>query len=436
MERVESAVTSTFDPDALRQRTGRNATSDCARTATSSTGRSSARSPTTSTTRTSIRWSGSRCSTRSTWSSSAAGSAACWPGPACRRPASTTSASSRRAATSAARGTGTATRARRATSSRTSTSRCWRRSGTSRGEVLQGARDPRAQPGHRPRTSTCTTARCFQTEVTELRWDEDAGVGWSRRATGDELRARFVCMANGRCTGPSCRGSTGSRRSPGTRSTPAAGTTPTPAVIPRRAWTGCAGKRVGIIGTGATAVQCVPHVGAAAEHLYVFQRTPSSIDVRANRPTDPEWAANLEPGWQQRRMENFNNLVTGVPRGRGPRRRRVDGHHRQAAAACCATPTSTDLSPEGVASARRAGRLREDGVDPGARRHHRQRPGDGRRAQAVLPAVLQAAVLPRRVPRHLQPSERDARRHGRSWRRPHHRDAASSSARPSSSSTA
>ena len=71
------------------------------------------------------------------------------------------------------------------------------------------------------------------------------------------------------------------------------------------------GKRVGIIGTGATAVQCVPHVGAAAEHLYVFQRTPSSIDVRNNRPTDPEWAASLEPGWQKRRMENFNTLVSG-----------------------------------------------------------------------------------------------------------------------------
>ena len=75
--------------------------------------------------------------------------------------------------------------------------------------------------------------------------------------------------------------------------------------------TGLKGKRVGIIGTGATAVQCVPHVGEAAEHLYVFQRTPSSIDVRANRPTDPDWAASLEPGWQRRRMDNFNTLVSG-----------------------------------------------------------------------------------------------------------------------------
>ena len=66
-----------------------------------------------------------------------------------------------------------------------------------------------------------------------------------------------------------------------------------------------------IIGTGATAVQCVPHLGASAKQLYVFQRTPSSIDVRGDRPTDPEWAASLEPGWHQQRMDNFNTLVSG-----------------------------------------------------------------------------------------------------------------------------
>ena len=51
-----------------------------------------------------------------------------------------------------------------------------------------------------------------------------------------------------------------------------------------RSWRTCPDKRVGIIGTGATAIQCVPHLAAAAQHLYVFQRTPSSVDVRANRP--------------------------------------------------------------------------------------------------------------------------------------------------------
>ena len=68
---------------------------------------------------------------------------------------------------------------------------------------------------------------------------------------------------------------------------------------------------MGIIGTGATAVQVVPHVAASAAELFVFQRTPSSIDVRANRPTDASWASSLEPGWQRKRMENFTLLTSG-----------------------------------------------------------------------------------------------------------------------------
>lgn len=72
-------------------------------------------------------------------------------------------------------------------------------------------------------------------------------------------------------------------------------------------------KRVGIIGTGATGIQCIPHLGKAAQHLYVFQRTPSSVGPRGNKPTDPAWVETLEPGWQKRRRENFNAVVTGKP---------------------------------------------------------------------------------------------------------------------------
>ena len=75
--------------------------------------------------------------------------------------------------------------------------------------------------------------------------------------------------------------------------------------------TGLHGKRIGITGTGATAVQRMPDLGESAEHPYVFQRTPSSVDVRNNRPTDPEWAASLGPGWQKRRIDNFDTLVSG-----------------------------------------------------------------------------------------------------------------------------
>jgi cation diffusion facilitator CzcD-associated flavoprotein CzcO len=72
-------------------------------------------------------------------------------------------------------------------------------------------------------------------------------------------------------------------------------------------------KVVGIIGTGASAIQAVSPLAESAKHLYVFQRTPSAIGVRGNRPTPPDFADDLEPGWQRRRMENFSAVMSGVP---------------------------------------------------------------------------------------------------------------------------
>jgi cyclohexanone monooxygenase len=72
-------------------------------------------------------------------------------------------------------------------------------------------------------------------------------------------------------------------------------------------------KSVAIIGTGATAIQCVPFVGKYAKHTYVFQRTPSSVDLRGNKPTDPKWVASLKPGWQRQRAENFAEIISGRP---------------------------------------------------------------------------------------------------------------------------
>jgi cation diffusion facilitator CzcD-associated flavoprotein CzcO len=81
-------------------------------------------------------------------------------------------------------------------------------------------------------------------------------------------------------------------------------------------WTGApmtnlGDKRVGIIGTGATAVQCIPPLARDAGELYVFQRTPSSVDERNNHPIDPDWFAKLEPGWQKEWLVNFATLQTG-----------------------------------------------------------------------------------------------------------------------------
>jgi cyclohexanone monooxygenase len=151
----------------------------------------------------------------------------------------------------------------------------------------------------------------FQTEVTAMEWDEDAARWIVRTNRGDAMRARFVVLANGPLHRPKLPGIPGVESFTGHS-------------FHTSRWdydyTGgnadggldkLGDKRVGIIGTGATAVQCVPHLGAAAKQLYVFQRTPSSIDVRNNRPTDPEWAASLQPGWQKQRMDNFNILVNG-----------------------------------------------------------------------------------------------------------------------------
>jgi cyclohexanone monooxygenase len=152
---------------------------------------------------------------------------------------------------------------------------------------------------------------CFQTEVTEIRWDEDSARWIIATSRGDRMKARFVCMANGPLHRPKLPGIPGVESFEGHSFHTSRWDYAYTGGDPDGKLTGLRGKRVGIIGTGATAVQCVPHLGETADHLYVFQRTPSSIDVRANRPTDPEWARSLEPGWHRKRMDNFNILVSG-----------------------------------------------------------------------------------------------------------------------------
>ena len=154
---------------------------------------------------------------------------------------------------------------------------------------------------------------CFQTEVTEVRWDDDAQRWIISTNRDDRMRARFVCMANGPLHRPKLPGIAGVETYRGHSFHTSRWDYDYTGGTSDGGLSGLAGKRIGIIGTGATAVQCVPHIGAAAGELFVFQRTPSSIDVRNNRDTDPAWAKSLEPGWQKRRMENFNNLVSGIP---------------------------------------------------------------------------------------------------------------------------
>ncbi len=152
---------------------------------------------------------------------------------------------------------------------------------------------------------------CLQTEVSEIRWDEDGSRWIISTNHGDAMKARFVCLANGFLQKPKLPGIPGVETFQGHSFHTSRWDYAYTGGDSDGNLTGLRGKRVGVIGTGATAVQCVPPLGASAGHLYVFQRTPSSIDVRANRPTDPAWARSLEPGWHQRRMDNFQILTTG-----------------------------------------------------------------------------------------------------------------------------
>ena len=152
---------------------------------------------------------------------------------------------------------------------------------------------------------------CFQTEVTGAEWDESDKSWIIRTNRGDAMRARFIVMSNGPLNRPKLPGIHGIDEYEGHTFHTSRWDYDYTGGTSEGNLTNLKDKRVGIIGTGATAVQCVPHLGAAAKGLFVFQRTPSSIDYRNNRPTDPEWAASLKPGWQRERMENFNTLVSG-----------------------------------------------------------------------------------------------------------------------------
>jgi cyclohexanone monooxygenase len=160
----------------------------------------------------------------------------------------------------------------------------------------------------------------FGTLVRSLHWDASLRRWRIRTQHGDELRARFVVMASGFANRPKLPGVEGIERFRGHSFHTARWD---------YAYTGgdasgglhkLGDKRVAIVGTGASAIQVVPFLGRYAQHLYVFQRTPSSVDARGNTPTDPAWARSLEPGWQKQRQANFHAWsplgFTGVVPGR------------------------------------------------------------------------------------------------------------------------
>jgi cyclohexanone monooxygenase len=146
--------------------------------------------------------------------------------------------------------------------------------------------------------------RClFHTTVDRTEWDEASRRWIVSTDRGDKMRARYVVLANGSLTTPKLARIEGMETFAGE-------------AFHTSRWNyhvDLAGKRVGIIGTGASAVQVVPEIAKVVKELYVFQRTPSTIDVRDQRITTQDeidvWAQ--EPNWAKKRRERLAKISSG-----------------------------------------------------------------------------------------------------------------------------
>ena len=249
--------------------------------------------------------------------------------------------------------------------------------------LRRGPGDLRPLPGDRPPYDLYELA-VFQTTVTSTVWDEDEQL-WhvDDRPRRPHDGARSWSAPTARCPSRSWRVIDGME-------------TLRRALVPHvalglRATPGqdlehLADKVVGIIGTGASAVQVVPNLGAAAKELYVFQRTPSSIDVRDDWETDPEWAAHAAS--RAGRPSGGRRPSTEPPLDRAADRAALrDGITRE----------------EKIRRQENANIDSHD-ADPPPHRGDRRGPGDGRGAEAVVHVHVQAAVLPQRLPADVQPA--------------------------------
>ena len=152
----------------------------------------------------------------------------------------------------------------------------------------------------------------FQTEVEDMRWDESRKRWNVMTSRSDILSAKFIVIAGGVLHKAKLPGIPGIETYAGRAFHTSRWDYSYTGGSSQSLMEKLADKRVGIIGTGATAVQVVPKLAEAAKDLFVFQRTAACVGVRNNKPTDPEWFKSLKPGWQAERTRNFTQAVTGA----------------------------------------------------------------------------------------------------------------------------
>jgi cation diffusion facilitator CzcD-associated flavoprotein CzcO len=153
----------------------------------------------------------------------------------------------------------------------------------------------------------------FHTGVTRAEWNEDAGRWRIQTDRGDAVSCRWYVLAVGILNLMKLPTIPGMEDFGGHSFHTARWDYGYTGGGPAEPLTGLADKVVGLIGTGASGIQCVPPLAESAKHVYVFQRTPSAIGERGNRPTDSDFAHRLEPSWQRTRMDNFQAIIMGRP---------------------------------------------------------------------------------------------------------------------------
>jgi len=151
----------------------------------------------------------------------------------------------------------------------------------------------------------------FHTEVKGLEWDDGAKHWRVTTSRSDIISARYIVIAGGIMHKPKLPGITDIEKFKGHSFHTTRWDYSYTGGGPSAPMDKLRDKRVGIVGTGATAVQAVPKLAEASKHLFVFQRTPSGVAARNNKPTSAEWIKSLKPGWQEARMDNFASIMVG-----------------------------------------------------------------------------------------------------------------------------
>lgn len=155
----------------------------------------------------------------------------------------------------------------------------------------------------------------FHTGVTRAVWDDETQRWTVHTDQGDTLRCRYYVLAVGILNLMKLPAIPGMDSFDGPAFHTARWDYAYTGGGPGEAMTNLGDKVVALVGTGASGLQCLPPLAEAAKHVYVFQRTPSAIGVRGNRPTDPSFVETLQPGWQKARMDNFQSIMLGRPVG-------------------------------------------------------------------------------------------------------------------------